>query len=472
MILSGGERQSGTLPRIVSELGTFKARLVSTGHLLAGSFSSMFIGLAAFAITARALGPTDYGLLALVFAYVRAMERLLSFQSWQAIVKYGAPLLDNGQVGDYRSLLKFGFLLDAASAVLACLLSIALVLAAAPFLGIGEQMVQYTILCSLVLAIQIRGMPTAVMRLSGRFRMLAYGQLINSLIHLLLCAIGLYLGKGLFYFIIVLAGTHAIGAVTYLLVAFRTLWLQGVRGILSAPLAGVRAKFPDIWGFAFSSNLSLTIRSSSQELDTLIVGALADPTAAGLYHIAKRVGRLAHQVGLQVQAVLYPDLARLWARNKIREFKIAISQVEILLLCFGLGTLGILYFTIDELLRLTAGPLFAMAAPLVLVQMIAVIFRLAGSAVRSGLLAAGAHRQLLRIVLVSTIGFHFTAFLLIPQIGAMGANIAHIVAGVIWSVWIMITLRSILSHGKPSTTAGTEGADNGQPRTGLEDAGL
>ena len=50
-------------------------------------------------------------------------------------------------------------------------------------------------------------------------------------------------------------------------------------------------------------------------VDTSIVGALAGPTAAGFYHIAKRLGRVIVQCGVQVQAVLYPDVARLWVAH-------------------------------------------------------------------------------------------------------------------------------------------------------------
>src|SRR3546814_8834235 len=85
-----------------------------------------------------------------------------------------------------------------------------------------------------------------------------------------------------------------------------------------------------------SSDLSLTLRSSAQQLDTLLVGALADPASAGFYHIAKQVGRMAQQIGVHVQAVLYPDVARLWAAGAIQEFRRAILQVEVMLAAFGI----------------------------------------------------------------------------------------------------------------------------------------
>ena len=83
----------------------------------------------------------------------------------------------------------------------------------------------------------------------------------------------------------------------------------------------------------------MTIRASAIEFDTLIVGAFGDPAAAGLYHIAKRLARLVQQCGVQVQAVLYPDVARLWAARAIGEFRRTVVQMELLLAAFGIAAL-------------------------------------------------------------------------------------------------------------------------------------
>src|SRR3546814_10472808 len=107
-----------------------------------------------------------------------------------------------------------------------------------------------------------------------------------------------------------------------------------------------------------SSDLSLTLRSSAQQLDTLLVGALADPASAGFYHIAKQVGRMAQQIGVHVQAVLYPDVARLWAAGAIQEFRRAILQVEVMLAAFGIAVVLLLLAAAMPILLYTAGPAF------------------------------------------------------------------------------------------------------------------
>ncbi|CAN7743428.1 MULTISPECIES: oligosaccharide flippase family protein [Ensifer] len=421
---------------------SLKERLQAVAHLMTGNFLGSIIGLAGFALTARALGPADYGMLALCFAYIRAVERLVSFQSWQPLIKFGSEAKEAGRNDDLRAILKFGLLLDVAAAIAGCLIAILLVLLAAPFFGLSEPVKELVLVYCFVLPFQLSGMPTAVLRLFGRFTSLAYGQVISSLLRVILCFLGYITGAGLFEFALIWMAAQilsAISLVTFSLVALKREGL--LHGLASASMAQLRTRFPGLWKFAISANVSLTIRASANELDTLLVGYLADPASAGLFHIAKRVGRLAQQAGSQVQTVLYPELARAWAAGASAEFRRAVSQTQWLLLAFGVAMIGAFYVSIEPLLKWTAGPQFVGAAPLVIVQSIAVTLTLVGAVFRSALLAIGEEHRVLTSVLISVVGFYVTALIFIPQIGAMGANVAHIVMSVVWLAMMYVAYR-------------------------------
>lgn len=419
----------------------FWKRIRNVAHLLTGNFFTSLLAFVAFALTARALGPNDYGMLALVYSYVRAVERIISFQSWQPLVKYGSSLSEEKDQASFASLIKFGLALDVTGAVIAWVVAVGLITVAAPIFEWSDRTVDLVWIYSPVLLFRLTGMPTAVLRISGRFRTIAYGQMGGVAFKLLLCIIGVAIGGGIVFFAFVWMISQSVSSLVTLAFAFRQLHLRGVRNVLRAPLKGILHQFPGIWSFAWSSNLSLTIRSSAQEFDTLLVGALADPTSAGLYNIAKRIGRMGQQVGAQVQAVLYPDLARLWADRDIAQFYRAVAQVEVLLTATGVA-LFVLFFLLGEpILRIAAGPEFAAAAQLLTVQAVAVGLVLSGSAMRAALLSMGLHHKVLQVVLVATVAFHLTAILLIPQIGAMGANVAHIVLGLIWVAGLFLAFR-------------------------------
>ena len=118
---------------------SLRARLVNISHLLTGNLLGSVIGMLGFLVTARALGATDYGVLALIYSYTRAVGLLVGFQSWQPLIKYGAELAGVEHLDDYRSLLKFGLAVDVSAALLSYLTAIGFALLFGPLVGIGEE---------------------------------------------------------------------------------------------------------------------------------------------------------------------------------------------------------------------------------------------------------------------------------------------------------------------------------------------
>lgn len=432
-------------------------RLVSIGHVLSGNFASMLLSLAAVALTARTLGPHDYGILAMTITFARVIERLISFQSWQPMIRYGAGLDSTRDRDTLRSLYKFGLLLDIAAGLAAWLFALAAAWAATWWFGWSQRAFELTAVYCTLLLFNLSGLPTAALRLAGRFRSAAYGQVISAIVRLGLCAAAAFAGGDLLSFAMIWMVTQVLGSLIFLGVGFAQLRKQGITDILSASLNGVSKSFPGLWQFTWSSNLSLTLRSSANQLDTLIVGALVGPAQAGLYHIAKQLGKMASQIGTQTQAVLYPDITRQWAAGKIDAFRRSVIQVEVLLGAFGIVGLAISVVLAEPALRIFAGPEFAAAAPLLIVQMLAVALTISGAAMHSALLAMGRVRQTLNIMLFGTIAFHLTLLLMVPRIGAMGANVAHVVLGLIWMVGLGISFRRGLR------AAASEDRVSGQP---------
>ncbi|MCF8708252.1 lipopolysaccharide biosynthesis protein [Rhizorhapis sp. SPR117] len=409
-------------------------RLINIGHLLSGNFLSAFIALLSVGVAARALGPASYGILTLVISYTRLIERIVRFESWQPLIKYAADLTGDNDKEDLRNLYAFGLALDVSAALAAAVSAALLAVVAGALFGLKADYIGLVFIYCIALALNITGMPAAVLRLAGRFRTIAYTQILANLIRIPLCLAGLWWGGDLLYFVIVWSGAQIFGVALFFILAMLELRQQGIHNLFRARLRGIGKRFPGIMGFAWSSNLSMTLRASAQEFDVLLVGALASPAAAGLYYIAKRIAKAAQQLGAQVQTVLYPDVARLWAKNAYRAFRKAVLQVQLFLALFGICTLIALALFGHWLIRIGLGEAYMAVWPLLMVQLIAVIFTLHSAPSRSALLAMGRQHQVLQIVLAGTFVFHASALLLIPSIGAMGANIAHVLLASICAV--------------------------------------
>ena len=86
--------------------GTFKKLFKNTGLLIGGDTVSAVLGVLTFAITARALGAEKLGMLVLIDAYVRIVDKLVNFQSWQFMIKYGSDTLSAKDSSGFKAIVK------------------------------------------------------------------------------------------------------------------------------------------------------------------------------------------------------------------------------------------------------------------------------------------------------------------------------------------------------------------------------
>src|SRR5690348_11512404 len=117
----GNKRTYARLARGFASLRNRRVRAVM--HLLTGTSGTVVLSLLSITLAARALGPREYGILALILTLGQACERLLSFQSWQPLIRYGSTFDIESESDDLRSLFKFGLMLDFAGSAAAWLVS-------------------------------------------------------------------------------------------------------------------------------------------------------------------------------------------------------------------------------------------------------------------------------------------------------------------------------------------------------------
>lgn len=404
----------------------------NAGYLLSGNLVAAALGLIALALMARALGPEQLGLLALIEAYARVVDRLIRLEPWQALIKYGADALERDRHEDFRSLLKFGVLVDAGGAACSAAVAVAFVAVAGPWLGWSEQTVQMAAVYSGCLLFQLAATPTAVLRLFDRFGMFAGLEVATAVARVALFAIAFLTGAGLWTFLVLVIGLSVARNLALALIAWRELRRQGHARFLEARLAGVGTRFPAIWNFIWSLKASVLIRRSTGDLDTLLIGAFLDTGAVGLYHVAKRFGDATLKVGVPIQQVLFPDVARLWARREIKRLRRTVIQIDLIAGGLAAGVLAGVALNVDLVLGLTVGADYADASILVILQLLATTTALFGTALRPALLSMGLQVLLLKIVIVATLGFYATLVMLLPVLGVVGASIAHIVLNTLW----------------------------------------
>src|SRR5437870_2394298 len=77
----------------------------NAGLLLGGRATTGVLNLAILAISAHALGAEQFGLVVLVQTYALTVQAVATFQSWQAVIRYGALALERRDTAAFHALL-------------------------------------------------------------------------------------------------------------------------------------------------------------------------------------------------------------------------------------------------------------------------------------------------------------------------------------------------------------------------------
>ena len=432
----------GTLATgVCAKNSVLRSRVESVMHLMTGSVGNAVVMIGSIALATRALGPEAFGILAMTLAVGRVCERIVRFESWQPLVRYAATEEGASDPERMSRLYLFGLILDVVGALVAAVLSIIVGFALTSLFGFPPEMMPLVAIYAIAIALNLRGMSSAVMRMAGMFRTMAYIVFFAGFLRLFLAAIFYWAGAGLMTFVWVWTISQVADALLYNFIAFRRLSRQGTPSPLRARVGNLLQDYPGFLGFAFTTNASSALRTITHEADTLFVGALTDSSeAAGFYHLAKRMAKVAMQCGEMIQMVIYPDLARMWVSQKRLEFRKVIAGVQSLLAVVLGGIFVVALFIGERLISLAFGSAFTPAYPILVAHLVAVFLIMHSAPARSALLAMNRPLFVLLSAGSATVVFLVIALNTIPTYGAIGASFAHIGFGFLNAIVLDVSM--------------------------------
>jgi O-antigen/teichoic acid export membrane protein len=277
--------------------------------LFGGSGVGALLGVVSTVLAARLLGPAQFGVMTLIMVYANINERLFNFQTWQALIRYGARANESRDRAGFRKLVKLCVLLDLVGA----LLGAAVAYFAAGLIAILLQLDPLdarllTIFC-LVITFRVVGTATGVLRLFDRFPLLsAHTILLNGLI-LAGTFVTWIVGAGLAELLLVLGISQLIAHVTLFGWAWRTLADNGLHSVASEPLRGIGDAAPGIFRFLLWTNLESSVKIL-RDLDIFVIKLLLNVEAVGLYQVARRIAQFFELTIAPFTYAIYPEFSR------------------------------------------------------------------------------------------------------------------------------------------------------------------
>lgn len=336
----------------------FKNLFKNTGLLVSGDTVSAVLGVLTFAVTARALGTEKLGMLVLIDAYVRIVDKLINFQSWQFMIKYGSDALGAGDRSGFKALIKFGTLVDGCTALLGCAVSLALTGVIGRWQNWSGEMVHLALLYSLIVAFDVAGVPTGVLRIFDKFKLFSVQKSVCASVKFLGAALAWICGYGLKGFVIVWMLTEILDYVSLTVMAWIELHKRGFTRIWDEPLKGITKRYPGLWSFLISTNLTGSVKVGFRELDVLIVGKMLSLTDVSLYKLAKKICASLDRLTNPLYQSLYPELTRLWALHDTKNFKAMVKQMMGIMGALSAVTWLVFVFGGHTIIDWTAGRAF------------------------------------------------------------------------------------------------------------------
>lgn len=412
----------------------YRRLFANMSKILSANTLATGMNLVTLTLVARTLGPTGLGVLALVEAYGRAVQRLVHLEPWQALVRYGIGALNEGRVDDLKRLVKFCFLWDTASAVLSAGVALLGIAIGARLLGLPDETALYAGAFAASLVFSFSSSSVAILRMFDRFGFIALHTAAIALFRLGLTALAVTVSQDIGTFVAVLVATQIAAHTTLVWLGVRELRARGLADAWRAPLSGVRANNPGLLRLLVNSNLNVIARQSTDRFDVLIVGGLVGVTEAGLYQLARRIGTAARKVDGPLRQCLFPDLARLSANGEIGRLRRIVKTVNGSIFALGIAGVAVVLPFLSALVGTIFGTAFLPATPIVALQLVAAVIALSGSTLNPALLAIGEDVALVVISMTSTV-FFFAILLPVALLdGVTWAATAHVVSVGIWAV--------------------------------------
>ena len=331
------------------------------GWLLGSRAANAGFSLAYLGLATRSLGLADFGRFSLIVVLAQTVCGIASFQTWQAVVRWGAI------PGEKSATAGFALALDLAS-----------IAAGLMFAGLAcwsldwwlpdlatLQTVAFAQCAAALLA--IRSTPTGLLRLDDRYDLAALAEASLPATRAVGAGVASLSGSGI-------AGFCAAWAVADLVCAASHWALARGRTAIALPdmsLRALPARHPGIWRFVWATNLSRTLAVTAKQAMLLLVGALAGPAVAGGYRVAMQLGQAMVQLGEALSRAAYPEFVRQHADARALALRMT-------WLAAGAGTIAVLiaWFCARPAIVLLAGESFAFVAEALLLLAVAGAFEL------------------------------------------------------------------------------------------------
>jgi O-antigen/teichoic acid export membrane protein len=416
----------------------FRSLLKNSSYLGLSKGVAALCGIATLAFAARGLGVLLFGTLILITSYVKAVNGIAKFQSWQLIVRYGGHGIAQGDPEHFKVATGFAFGLDVLSGLIGLIGGAALLPFIGPWAGINPEYLWLAMLYCTVLPIMSSATPDGVLRVLDRFDLISWASTLMPISRAILAGVAFVTGASFPVYVAIWYITDLAGQLYPWVLGWRELkrngLLNGIRPTLRPSV------LPGAWRFAIDVNLTSSIQAVWGPIGRLVVGGLLGPAGAALFRIASQLADSAAKPTDLLAKAFYPEVMRMDLTSK-KPWKLmlrssamisAVAALAILVLILGGKPLMVLLF----------GKAFAGAYKPLVVLMAIPFIAVFSFPLSPMLYALGRSDGPLKAKLFGSAVFFVSIAPLSLAWDVMGASIALVLANLVNAGTMMVQLRT------------------------------
>jgi len=334
----------------IVEKGSVNRRIAAnTGILVGAKAAGAVLGLASLIILTRNLSIADVGVVLFLHAYMLFFAEVATFQSWQAVIRFGTPHVENKDSHALGALLRFCIALDFVGAVAAFIMAavglifLGQILPYLPSFQTGQgaenldDIIRFGMAYCLLILVHQGGASTGIFRLFDKFKPLAVQILVMPVFRLVGVILAAFLGAGLYGFLLAWFVGSFIGYLALPLLALVELKSRGLMACVFNGWPRLKAGCKETWPFVWKANIDAFLATGTSHLPLLLVMPIFGPAFVGVYKVAEEIARLLSEAVLLLDRVIYPEYARLVARGQSAEIWRIIVKTGSVMLAGGLA---------------------------------------------------------------------------------------------------------------------------------------
>lgn len=389
--------------------------LTNTGWLMGARGVNGVLSLAYLALATRSLGLAGFGQFILCVTFGQALVGFASFQTWQAIVRWGQ------KKQDLPDATGFALALDGVTIAVGITVAALILGFAGDWLPLPQELRPAAFGFTVVALLSIRSTPTGILRLHDRYARAATADSTTSIVRVIGASIVALVDPTITGFLLVWGAGEVATAAMYWALARKTqpiFWKN-------ISLTRIPGREKGAWNFVVGTALSAMVVIASRQLLVLLVGALGGAAIAGIYRVAMQVGEGLLKLAQALLKATYPELVR--SPEVAREIAGRIIRIAVIT---GIASIALALFAGRWIIGIIAGEDFLSAyTPMILLAAAAAV-ELVGASLEALLVARGkAITNFLLRVIPTLIGLALLGWL-IDMHGVAGASMSVLGASV------------------------------------------